>query len=77
MIKRESCTIVRSCLDNITCENFNGYFELSNHTMNTRNRGYQVKLPRAKLYVAKKLFYYEGAKLYNEKTKILENLGSV
>ena len=46
-------------------ENFRNYFTLTANNIATRNNGYLVKLPNVKLAVAKKSFYFQGGKLYN------------
>ena len=51
ILHRQSCTIVRKCLDN---------------RVNTRNDGYLLKLPKVKLEFVKQSFYYSGAKIYND-----------
>ena len=48
------------------CENFKTYFVMSNHELRTRNNRFMVKLPVVKLNIAKKSFYYAGAKIYND-----------
>ena len=53
-------------LDNDICENFQGYFELQQHKTQTRNSECLIRLPCIKIEYARKLFYFMGAKLYNE-----------
>ena len=46
----EKCSIVRKCLDNQMCTNFDNYFEVNTHRVNTRNNKYILKLPKVKFY---------------------------
>ena len=48
------------------CTNFDNYFEINTHRVNTRNNKYLLKLPKVKLEFAKQSFYYSGAKIYND-----------
>ena len=61
-----ACKLVRKCLDNDICENFQGYFELQQHKIQTRNSECLIRLPCIKTEYARKLFHFMGAKLYNE-----------
>ena len=46
---------------------FEKYFKLrSTNSIKTRNSNIMVELPRVKLEVARKSFYFQGANLYNE-----------
>ena len=65
-IKRETCGIVRRSLDKKMCSNFNEYFTINEHTRNTRNAGYLLKVPKVKLELGKQSFAYAGTILYNE-----------
>ena len=65
-VKKKSCKMVRKCLDNELCSNFNGYFQINVHEINTRNRNHLLKLPKTKLEFGKKSFMFQGAKIYNE-----------
>ena len=65
-IKKQSCKFVRKCLDGAMCSNFDNYFKLMNHGLNTRNNNATIMLPKVKLAGAKKSFYFTGAKIYNE-----------
>ena len=58
--------MVKKCLNKeFSCEIFNGYFETFNHAKNTRNNFYSIKLPGAKLEIARRGFYFAGGVLYN------------
>ena len=59
-------TLVRKCLDNDTCENFQGYFKLQQHKIQTSNSECLIRLPCIKTEYARKSFHFMGAKLYNE-----------
>ena len=63
---RDACILVRKILDNDVCENYNEYFKINTHNKRTRNQNNLIKLPRIKLEIARKSFYYLGAKLYND-----------
>ncbi len=66
ILHKQSCSIVRKCLDNRMCTNFDNYFEIKTGSINTRNNNLFLKLPKAKLEFAKQSFYYLGAKIYND-----------
>ena len=51
-------------LNNLSTENFNGYFEKI--ISKTRNKDILLRLPKAKLESFKKSFYFNGAKTFNE-----------
>lgn len=65
-IKKEALVFVKKSLENVTCNNFSGYFKIRQHTKSTRNQGYFVELPKVKLEIGKQSFKYCGAKLYND-----------
>lgn len=65
-IKKRSILLVRKCLENKVCENFNGYFNMISHDRGTRNNGCMLKIPSTKLQYAKTGFFCMGAKHYNE-----------
>ena len=46
------------------CTNFDNYFEINTHRVNTRNNKYLLKLPKVKLEFAERLFYC--GKIYND-----------
>ena len=54
------------CIDKDICDTFQGYFEINDHKMRTRNNQYLVKLPKIKTVYAQKSFRFMGAKIYNE-----------
>ena len=47
------------------CENFENYFTLRSSKINTRNNNVMANLPPVRLEVARKSFYFHGAKIYN------------
>ena len=61
-----ACKLVRKCLDNDICKNFQGYFELQQHKTQTRNSKCLIRLPCIKAEYARKSFHFMGAKLYDE-----------
>jgi len=64
-LNKQAVLLVRRCLEQNLCSNFNYYFSLGQHRQNTRNNNILVKLPKVKLEFAKNGFYFMGAKLYN------------
>ena len=66
LLKKQSCVIVRQCLDKNTCSNFSDYFKLQKHRISTRNNNVMIKLPKVNLEVIRQSFHYQGAKKYNE-----------
>ena len=65
-IKKEACKTVRKCLDGDCCNTFKHYFKIRSGSIQTRNNGFMVELPKVKLSFAKNSFYYTGAKIYND-----------
>ena len=65
-INKQNCMLVLKCLNGQTGSfQFNKYFEMQNHSRNTRNNKYIIKLKAVKLEVARQSFYFNGAKLFN------------
>ena len=64
-IERRSCLLVKKCVLGNTCEFFSSYFKLNKHGKNTRNGGFMVVQPLAKLVFGKSGFYSSGASVYN------------
>ena len=60
-----TCQLVRQCIDGNICSNFKNYFEMQTYDKATRNRGYQLKVPKIRLEYSRGSFYFIGAKLYN------------
>ena len=56
----------RCLLNKNVCQNFENYFSLRNTSIRTRNSDIMVDLPRVKLEIARKSFYFQGASIYNE-----------
>ena len=63
-IYNASMTVFKS-LHQVSCELFNNYFLLMNHARNNRNNGNCVVLPKVKLEIARKGFFFQGALIYN------------
>ena len=61
-----ACKLVRKCLNNDICENFQGYFELQQHKTRTINSECLIRLPGIKTEYSRKSFHFMGTKLYNE-----------
>ena len=72
----QCCKLVRQCLDGTVCNNLKNYFEITNHTVNTRNNQISLKLPKVKLSCAKKAFYFIGAKAYNNIPKNIRDISN-
>ena len=53
----QCCKLVRKCLYGTVCNNLKNYFEITNHTVNTRNNQISLKLPKVKLSCAKTVSY--------------------
>ena len=56
--KRHIATYVHQCLINNVCKTFENYFEVVKSTINTRNNGTLIRLPKVKLEVTRKLFFF-------------------
>ena len=41
------------------------YFKLNEHAVRTRNQGILLRIPKIKLKLGKKAFFFTGSKLYN------------
>ena len=63
--KRRVCCLVRQCMDKNVCSNLQNYFVKFEHSRVTRNNKISLKLPKVKLHLAKKGFFFAGAQLYN------------
>jgi hypothetical protein len=62
--KNRLCKLVFKCLRNDVCENLRDYFELMSNK--TRNKNALIRLPKVRLELCKKGFYFSGAKVFNE-----------
>lgn len=65
-MRNRNCLFVKKCLDKGLCENFENYFRLNEHNLQTRNNKAFLLLPRVKLEFERKSFYFFGAKQYND-----------
>ena len=63
--KRRIATYVHQCLTNNVCKNFENYFEVIESKINTRNSRTLIRLPKVKLEVTRKLFFFQGRYEYN------------
>ena len=59
-----ACKLVRKCIDKEICDTSQGYFEINDHNMRTRNNQCLVKLPKIKTEYARKSFCFMAAKIY-------------
>ena len=61
-----ACKLVRKCIDKDISDTFEGYLEINDHKMRTRNIQCLVKLPKITTEYARKSFRFMGARIYNE-----------
>ena len=73
---RQSCQLVYDCLQDNVCTPYKGYFTKIEHNINTRNNGWSLKLPKAKLEFGRRSFAFQGALVYNTLPRHLRNLNS-
>ena len=66
LAKRQLCVLVRNCLDESLPENFQGYFDLLQHSLNTRNNNASLKLPKVRTEYGKRSVKFIGSKIYND-----------
>ena len=52
-------------MSNKVCKNFENYFEVIESKINTRNNGTLIRLPKVKLEVTRKSFFFQGGYEYN------------
>ena len=64
--RKRCCTYVYKCLQQDVCKNFIDYFEAISGKIETRNNGLLIRLPKLKLEVARKGFYFMGGKYFND-----------
>ena len=63
---RHACKFVRKCLDGRSCETFHDYFTNIEHTQNTRNNKYLLKVPKLRTEFAKKSAKFMAATMYDD-----------
>jgi hypothetical protein len=76
MIKKRACILVRRCIEGNLCTNYSEYFITYKNSKNTRDSGITVILPKVRLQVARKGFYFMGAKVYNELPRSIREIKS-
>ena len=65
LIKRV-CSFVHRCIHkNNVCDMFDDYFKFKSTSINTRNNGEKLIIPKIKLEAARASFKYQGVKLLN------------
>ena len=64
--KIRACKLVRKCIDKDICDAIQGYFNINDHTVRTRNHQSLLKIPKIKTEFARKSFRFMGATIYNE-----------
>ena len=65
-ICKHACKIVKKVTTGDICSNLKDYFELNNHSKQTRNANFLLKVPRIKLETARSSFYYMDVKFYKD-----------
>ena len=65
-IRKNACKIVKKVITDDICSNLKGYFEVNNHSKQTRNANFLFKVPRIKIETARSSFYYVGVKFCND-----------
>ena len=60
------CKLVRKCIDKDICDAFQGYFNINDHTVRTKNHQFLLTIPKIKTEFARKSFRFMGATIYNE-----------
>ena len=68
--------VVFKALNGLSCEPFNDYFQIMSHQQNTRNNDC-LQLTKVKLEVAKKGFYFQGAKAFNKSPLHARQMNSI
>ena len=77
-MKRECVNMVKKCLNKkFASDIFDNYFEMIDHSMNTRNNKHCIRLPPVKLEVARRGFYFRGVTLYNSLPTDIRKTASV
>ena len=67
LVNRDICLLVKKCLlKDLKSGTFDNYFILQKHNKNTRNNNYSIRLPWAKLELARQSLYFYRGKLYNK-----------
>ena len=67
--KRRIVTYVHQRLTNNVCKNFENYFEVIKSKINTRNNGTLIQLPKVKLEVTRKSFFFQDGYDYNREIR--------
>ena len=77
-LKHECVNMVKKCLNKeFTSDISDNYFEMIDHSMNTRNNKHCIRLPPVKLEVARRGFYFAGSTLYNSLPIDIRKIDSV
>ena len=63
--KRKSCIFVHKCIQG-RMNNFENYFDIIQHNINTRNNSTLIRLPRVKLQSTKRAFFFQGGLEFNK-----------
>ena len=74
LMRKAACKLVRNIVDDkIENKFFCNYFELSEHSHNTRNKNILIRLPKIRTEFGRKGFYFQGGKFYNKLPLKLRN----
>ena len=65
IMENHTVLLAQTYLDENACNTFNKYFEFNHHNKSARNNDVLLKVPRAKLEMAKVGFFLMGVKCYN------------
>ena len=70
--------MVKKCLNKeFASDIFDNYFEMIDHSMNTRNNKHWIRLPPVKLEFARRGFCFTGGTLYNSLPIDIKKIDSV
>ena len=72
-IRKHTCKIVNKVITDDICSNLKGYFEVNDHSKQTRNANFLFKVPRIKVETARSSFYYMGEVLQRPSIKLSQS----
>ena len=77
-LQKKTCCFVFDCLNGTTCFAFSNYFQRFHYnSLNTRNNGEAAKLPKEKVSLVRRCFYFLGALLFNSLLLSLRKINSI
>ena len=65
VMKCQACCLVKKCMLGEASVLLANHFEQNNHGVNTRNQNAFIRLPKIRLEVARRGFFFMGGRLYN------------